>query len=166
MCLWSNLISLKNYGKPTKDFGETSPDFLLSSLKKLSKLIIKICSLLVTLKSHALENANQTIKNKVHPLIMIIRQTVLTLIVIFVLYFCHICHQDTRSVQKRHFMCIAYPWSPVSIFNISESSLAEVPTRRSFSHIYRPKTIQPPILKYNIVPFSIFRERRRHEDQF
>ena len=89
---------------------------------------------------------------------MIIRQTVLTLIVIFVLYFCHICHQDTRSVQKRHFMCIAYPWSPVSIFNISESSLAEVPTGRSFSHFYRPKTIQPPILKYNIVPFSIFTE--------
>ena len=67
---------------------------------------------------------------------LIIRQMVLTLLVIFILDLCHICHQDTCSVQKARVIpkkiCIAYPWSAVSIFNISESILAKVPTRRSF----------------------------------
>ena len=89
---------------------------------------------------------------------LIIRQMVLTLLIIFILDLCHICHQDTCSVQKAGVIpkkiCIAYPWSAVSILNISERvSLQKFPPGGLFSHIYRPKTIQQPILKYNMDPY-------------
>ena len=55
--------------------------------------------------------------------------------------------------------------SAVSILNLSERvSLQKFPPGGLFSHIYRPKTIEKLVLKYNMDPFSIFRERRRNDD--
>ena len=72
---------------------------LFSSLlfKSFSKLLIKISFMPVTLKSHTLE-----VQIKSPPLI--IRQTFLSFLLIFILYLCHICQVTWCPEGKRHIL--------------------------------------------------------------